>query len=455
MSSSMESLIKMDAGGLELPPGQKSVLPEDNQPTTGPGLLGTANAATPTAAPQMTANHAMLQNLAQGKPAVPAMVPAGMSPIDALFHPQLTTTPAAAPVAPSQPQSPATTNQLPPMIPGTPMSVVQTGNGQPAGANFYTNGPAPTAMPTQQAAPVIPVTPSQPPAMPAPSVQTFQHVDHDDDDGLGEDYEMMDEDFPEVTAALQTAPVVNTPPAPSPVAATSVTPPTPTPTAPVTPVPSTPTQAPSSDPVMMAVTAIGTPTSQPPAGTVTSFRNDQDLNRIQQTIAMIESRVRKEYYDLGLALLENPNKRDSNLYIHEVIHWVRWRTLDVINLGPHEVLKLGQALSAHQLYVQSQENYWSARHQLLSKELERIIFIKRENYADQAKGKTKTEMENILIETEPQIRDLRNEYLLAQAMANALENMGERFVQLEDGLKRTITFVVREYERTTGNKFTV
>ncbi len=168
--------------------------------------------------------------------------------------------------------------------------------------------------------------------------------------------------------------------------------------------------------------------------------------------AMLEQRIEAEYaqfaHAVGLYVLADPSHRNPQNRMHEVIYYMHWEPHSLQAMDPNRLNQFETVLSSNQLYVQSLENHWSQRYRTLAKEFERAIFVRRRNFD----GGTKGEQEAACFAAEPDMEHLRTELALAQAMANRLEGMGERFAQYEDGLKRTINFATEEWRHQHFNR---
>jgi hypothetical protein len=168
------------------------------------------------------------------------------------------------------------------------------------------------------------------------------------------------------------------------------------------------------------------------------------MQSLQRAKAVIYDGITKMKYDLGLTLLDNPKAMDQTSRIHQAIYAMRWTPDQLVQMHPSDIIAMGVVLSAHQVYVQGLENEWSAKYQLLSKESRKVVLSRR----DSQKGKTKAEQEAALFLADPEVREMHHEYLIARAMARLLRGMGERFKQLEDGIKRPADLRSWELQRT-------
>jgi hypothetical protein len=423
----MEQLITVDSGvpaaatvpalALELSAGAPPLFPEDNnEPTTG-DQLGVTVGKPPIDDKKAAqdANASMLSAFVAGAAAIGAevarqqIVP-GPSP----------SVPATAPTQPT----------------GSTLTVTASGNISAAGAAFPTTVAA-CPSPTTAVAPTPAVPGVQPAALhAAPPHDPDEDADDGEDDFNG-DY-LDPGEFTAWSQALQPVPPT-TAPRPAGVAAIQIA--------------AGATQAllqqvvktedkKAFDAIASAATAANpAPT---PAPAPTKLAGEDVLFSITQIAQWIDQKVQEVRLNTGIAILSNSKAAIPNSYVHEAIRRVSWEANNLPNLGPHELLNMEAAITAHQVYVQGEENYWTAQYNFLGRELERAMIAMRDNFT----GGTKAEMENKLIANHPGIRDLRNKYLLAQALCTVLDKMGERFAQMEDGLKRTISFVVSEYQRT-------
>jgi hypothetical protein len=403
----MEQLITVDSGvpaaatvpalALELSAGAQPLFPEDNnEPTTG-DQLGVTVGKPPIDDKKAAqdANASMLSAFVAGAAAIGAevarqqIVP-GPSP----------SVPATAPTQPT----------------GSTLTVTASGNISAAGAAFPTTVAA-CPSPTTAVAP----TPAVPGVQPAALHAAPPH-DPDEDTDDGEDDFNADYLDPGEAGAWSQA--------------LQPVPPT------TAPRPETP--KPAADPISAALVAANPGPTSVSTPTPVKLAGEDVLSSIQQIAQWIDQKVQEVRLNTGIAILSNSKAAIPNSYVHEAIRRVSWEANNLPNLGPHELLNMEAAITAHQVYVQGEENYWTAQYNFLGRELERAMIAMRDNFT----GGTKAEMENKLIANHPGIRDLRNKYLLAQALCTVLDKMGERFAQMEDGLKRTISFVVSEYQRT-------
>lgn len=404
------SLIQMASGEPTLSDGQKPIISKvDATPTTPDLIIKNTGVEAKPLTPAQQSNASTLHSLANG-----AMGNAQPAPVVA---PAPTPAPPTVVEGPLQP--PRVTNNLPPL--GSQphaMGVTDPGHPHPAASPTFTTGIVKPPAATTHLPPMATAAPQgNPPLQQVSNVAPEWAVLEGDDCGaIDAEFESDDEEgSPDFMNLVAVAPVVQEQIQP------------PKPSAPV----EVATQPPSL--VLQAVEVMNK-----------RFGGDDELAHIQQTIANIEQQVQQARFDSGIALLANPQQRDKANYLHECIYRVKWEAQKLYSLGPHELLAMEAALTAHQVWVQGQENYWSGRARLLDTELTRIVFIKRDNYA----SSTKTESENRLIAAEPQIRLFRNDCLMAQSMATLYKDQGARFAQLEDGIKRTISLAVDEFNRS-------
>jgi hypothetical protein len=156
--------------------------------------------------------------------------------------------------------------------------------------------------------------------------------------------------------------------------------------------------------------------------------------------------IRHMKLQMGLALLEDPQQCDPNNMVHHAIHFLRWAPQQ--QLPPEQLNAMEHALAAHQVYVQSEENNWYGRYRQLEEDLKRLVRIKRSNYT----GKTEGAKEDAMYAAEPQMVEMRRQFILAQRVSRMLNNMGERFAQMENGIKRTVDHAQAQLRHLSGRQ---
>ena len=147
--------------------------------------------------------------------------------------------------------------------------------------------------------------------------------------------------------------------------------------------------------------------------------------------------------DFGIDVLENQRACDSNNAVHVAIYNMRHNPMGLIQMPASTLCVYEAALSAHQVHVQSVENYWTVQHQYIGRQMDMVMRKRRGKY----KGDTEKDKELAVLENEPDMRQMRSAFLRAQALATFMAGMGQRFAQLEDGLKRLI-----DYRRDEENR---
>ncbi|MCL2639832.1 MAG: hypothetical protein FWD53_03210, partial [Phycisphaerales bacterium] len=131
---------------------------------------------------------------------------------------------------------------------------------------------------------------------------------------------------------------------------------------------------------------------------------------------------------------------------------MRFNPTHLVQMSPRDLCVFENALSAHQTWVQTIENWWTARWEFLGPELSRIFRARRGNYkGDTDKARTEKACEDALCAAEPDVEKMRREFVKAKAIAQYLAGLGERYGQLEDGLKRTISQRQFEEKRTPSH----
>jgi hypothetical protein len=103
------------------------------------------------------------------------------------------------------------------------------------------------------------------------------------------------------------------------------------------------------------------------------------------------------------------------------------------------------ALSAQQAWVAGIENWWTSRYDFLGPELSKVLRQRRSKYS----GPTEKAKEDAVCDSEPDVERLRREWVKAKAIATYLKGFGDRFAQLENGIKRAVN-QAQEQERREG-----
>ena len=159
----------------------------------------------------------------------------------------------------------------------------------------------------------------------------------------------------------------------------------------------------------------------------------------------IEEEIMRLRYSTGVVVLDDPSKMDRNSVLHVAIWNMRHNPQGMILMSPRDLCVFESALSAHQVWVASVENWWTVRCEFLGPELSKILRMRRGNY----KGDTEKAREDMLCANEPDVERMRRDFVKAKAIAKYMEGMGERFSKLEDGLKRPINQRQFEEQRST------
>lgn len=159
----------------------------------------------------------------------------------------------------------------------------------------------------------------------------------------------------------------------------------------------------------------------------------------------LEGQLARVLHATGLALLRCPDARPEGV-VYDAIYGMRWEPDGLLELGVATLCQYGAALSAHQAWVSGLENEWRARYQNTKREYERALRLGGEATG----GKTKQDREEEALRANPDLARVRNQYVLASALHTLLDGIGQRFVQLEDGLKRVIGLAQMEYQRGGG-----
>jgi hypothetical protein len=197
-----------------------------------------------------------------------------------------------------------------------------------------------------------------------------------------------------------------------------------------------PTTAPSPAPIFMH--------SPPPEVVATAPVVAQDFKDVADKTQDLQSDIIRLKNLLGINVMEDPRTCDPQNVIHVAIWNMRHNPVGLVQMTASQLCIFESALSAHQVYVQCIENEWAARYAFLGREFDRVMRKCRRKY----RGDTEKDREEACLDAEPAMAKLRNEFLKAQAFAALLEDMGDRFAQLEDGLKRTISMRHEEEKRS-------
>jgi hypothetical protein len=184
------------------------------------------------------------------------------------------------------------------------------------------------------------------------------------------------------------------------------------------------------------------PQSAPPPQSVAPkpTSDNGDMAMWQQ----IQAEVTRMKHLLGICAIESPEKADKSNIVHEAIYFMRHNPQELVQKSPEQLNIYEAALSAHQVYVQTVENEWKMKFTYISRERDRALRARRGNY----KGDTEKAREDAAIISDPSLKKIHFYFLMAQAISTLLDSLGERFAQLEDGLKRTISMRQDEMRRT-------
>lgn len=247
-----------------------------------------------------------------------------------------------------------------------------------------------------------------------------------------------------LSAMMGTAPLA---PAPAPMAP-AVAQPAPAPRAPMpatTPIaaPAAPTPA-GQVPVYAPPPNFTPPTPVSPVAAPVAPAADpvRDASGVWQEIEAVIRGLRKQ---TGQCVVDNPYDPDFDR--HNIVHVAIWNMRynpGLVDMSAHDLCIYEAALAAHQVWVQSVENWWTARCDFLGPELSKVLRIKRANY----KGDTEKAREDAVCAAEPEVEAMRREFLKARAVSTYLRDFSTRFSKLEDGLKRPIDNRQEEENRT-------
>lgn len=231
----------------------------------------------------------------------------------------------------------------------------------------------------------------------------------------------------EVFAAPGTSGLGGTPPAPPSVQMVTGTPP----------------QSPAALPAATSIPAPG-PATQP------ASVDDPELAVLLGMEQEIESCVQAANLQLGLKVLASnaQGSGEKGNLVHQAIWTIRWSPEALPGLPVETLLAFESALTAHQVYVAGLENYWASRCELLGSVISQI----KETRRDGASG-DRVKQKEYQVLSSPAILPVYKQFLYARAMAQLLDGLGERFAQMEDGLKRTIdhALAARGHHRKQAN----
>ena len=166
-----------------------------------------------------------------------------------------------------------------------------------------------------------------------------------------------------------------------------------------------------------------------------------ELVNAQLLQASIQQKIDALERDFGLAVLRTPGTLDQSSALHQTIFTIRWRPADLLQLGPHKLVEMESIITAMQVHVLWTENFWRMRNEMLGRAVAAaMIELRGSVSADTVKAK-----EIQLLKGNPELRQLHNAWTEAHALDHMLRGMGAAFVQLEDGLKRTIDLARLDY----------
>ena len=209
--------------------------------------------------------------------------------------------------------------------------------------------------------------------------------------------------------------------------------------------PEAPARVAAPSPVVVPVATVETVAAPTPATAPVAVLN-QDFKDYATRSQEMQADIAKLKAVLGITVMENPQACDPQNVIHVAIWNMRHNPVGLVQMTAAQLCVYESALSAHQVYVQSLQNEWQARYTFLGREVDRLLRKCRRKY----KGDREKDREEACLDAEPAMVNLRNDFLKAQAYATLLSDMGARFAQLEDGLKRTISMRYEEEKRSYG-----
>lgn len=197
-----------------------------------------------------------------------------------------------------------------------------------------------------------------------------------------------------------------------------------------------PTQPSPAQPAPTVTVASSPPSSHPEVPDIGQhdIAADDELSILQLQKQAVKAHIIKLYEELGVNVMHNPEARKPGNLLHDVVYYMRWQPYVLSTMGAHRLAEYEVVLAAHQVYVASLENRADAHYSMLSREVSRVI---RSRMGDVGATKVK-EKEDEVLRQFPEIRKLHGEFQMAQAVHEALKGFGDRFAQLEDGIKRMI-----------------
>jgi len=187
--------------------------------------------------------------------------------------------------------------------------------------------------------------------------------------------------------------------------------------------------------------AVANPVAAPPVGAGVAGEHkitDEDQFDLAEVERKILNAIDRARFELGIKVLDGPDASNGEVgnEVHKAIWNMRFNAAKIINLPVEQLLSFEAALSAHQVFVQSEANRWAVMYEFLGAYIAQI----KESRRDTVKGdRVKTVEMQIL--NSPAVRPVYERFLMAKAMAKLHEGLGDRFAQMEDGLKRAIDYV--------------
>ena len=156
------------------------------------------------------------------------------------------------------------------------------------------------------------------------------------------------------------------------------------------------------------------------------LESEEIRNKVSQEVLAMKRR-------LGILVLEDPNAGEPGNVAQRAMYACKYIPQELITYPIELLLEFEAALTAHQVWVQSMENEWTAQYEMLGNEISRFKETRREGTAGD-----RVKLKEFQILSHPQIRPINHRFIVAKAVSKLLEGMGRVFSQMEDGLKRAI-----------------
>lgn len=183
------------------------------------------------------------------------------------------------------------------------------------------------------------------------------------------------------------------------------------------------------------------PSSSPPPKNTTQPKPQHAVSEVEDAIHLeIKSKIKgfssKLSFDLGIDILSSADHSnfDPESKVHAAIWHLRWNSDQVQTMDIKHLCGFECVLTSHQVYVQSLENKFHAECGFLNKEKDRVFREARKA----VNGATEKDKDNLLILNNQKMRALFVDQRVAEYMSQFMNSMGDKFSQMQNGLKRTI-----------------